>query len=142
MSDFNPFAESGGAAIKFPSVGDETTIMIDNYKLLDNQFKPGEKVAVIEGRTSDGESRTLWCDKNGLVKAIGAAMREAGHDGPPTAGAVLKITRTEDGVSQTPGHANPHRFTAHYTPGTAPAPAEEKPEPEPAPDPSTFFQTS
>ena len=137
----NPFAPAGDA-VKL-EVGDSVDILIGEYKLLDDRFNPGQQVPIISGKLKDGSDATLWCSKKALLGAIGAAMREAGHDGVPEAGAVLHVERTPDGEAK-PGQSAPHQFTASYKRPAAAAPKAEAPAPAPAPaaeasDPADFF---
>ena len=136
MTD-NPFHTTEGAGAKLSlNVGESATLMIAGYKVVDDQFNPGQKVPLIEGHDSNRQEWTLWLSKKGLLSAIGRAMAEAGHDGLPEAGALLTLERLADGEAQ-PGRSAPHRFTATYQrpagAAAAPAPAAEAPAPAPAP---------
>jgi hypothetical protein len=136
----NPFTSTSGEALKFEAPGDSHAVMVTEWKMLDDQFNPGQQIPVIAGKLRDGTETTLWCSKKALLGAIGRAMQEAGHTGTPEPGSILTITRLEDGVAKTAGHNNPHLFEATYVrPTTAPA-AEahpfEAPTPAPAPAPA------
>jgi hypothetical protein len=135
----NPFAPSG-SAVKL-DVGETIVMMVSEFKMLDNQYEPGTKVPIIAGRTKEGDDVTLWCSKKMLLSAIGAAMRDAGHDGTPETNAILTVTRIEDGVAK-PGQSAPHLFEAKYQRPSGDAPAAAAvPEPEPVKeaDPADFF---
>lgn len=151
MTDIFRSAGEFGETFKFDEVGVTWQGTISDCREIDDPNKPGQKVMIIEGESAaSGAKETIWLSKVGLLKAIGAAMNEAGYvAGMPQPGAKLEITRTEDGVASKPGYSAPHRFKARYAqPTTAfqaaatePEAAAPAPEPAPAPAaaPSGFF---
>lgn len=146
MTDvYDPFAPAGGEAIKL-DVGQTVHLMVTGYKVIDDQYNPGQKVGLITGRLQDGTDGTLWLSKKALGGAIGGAMKAAGNMGAPENGAILTVTRIEDGVAKQ-GQNAPHLFTAEYKrPSAEQQASNAAPAPEPAPapvaaapDPADFF---